>query len=212
MDGKLNLANRPDDNTEMFRKLYAALGADGEGGVIGVTSALSGEGRTTVALGLARTLARDVEGSLLVVEADLSRPSLGTLLDLPPSPGLSSVLRGECSLGATTQVTAEGLCVIQAGVSGRDTPRLLRRLAGWNPFVSARVHGRVIIVDLPPILNEAYAPSVASLADELVLVIRAGETPVAAVREALRRLGDHPVRGAVLNGQRVRSRFRFRRR
>ena len=80
---------------EMYRELYVSLGvAETAGCVIGVTSSTRGEGRTTVALGLASTLAGDLDCDVLLVDADLDNPSLAHELGIPASAGTSGGAAG----------------------------------------------------------------------------------------------------------------------
>ena len=60
----------------------------------------------------------------------------------------------------------------------------------------------MLILDLPPLLNHRYSPLVAGVADAIVLVVRAGVTPIGVVREALALLEDRPPVGVVFNGPR----------
>lgn len=59
-----------------------------------------------------------------------------------------------------------------------------------------------MILDLPPIINHSYSTLAASVADAVVLVVRAGVTPADVVREAIARLEDRPPQGVVFNGPR----------
>src|SRR5437868_10349891 len=69
-----------------------------------ISSAISGEGRTTIALGLAQTFASDLDVPSLLVEADLERPALAPRLGIAPGPGLCEVLRGERSEEHTSEL------------------------------------------------------------------------------------------------------------
>src|SRR5579884_759263 len=85
-----------DPDTEIYRHLYASLDLSPEDDqVIGVVSSISGEGTTTIALGLARTLAHDLNVAVALVEVNFARPCLEQRLGLPTSPGLAAVLNGK---------------------------------------------------------------------------------------------------------------------
>src|SRR5947209_3572761 len=74
---------------EICRQVYLSLDLDPESRpIIGITSAVAGEGRTTLAISLARTLADDMDDSVLLVEADLEHPSMASSFGLAPEPGL----------------------------------------------------------------------------------------------------------------------------
>lgn len=198
---------------ESFRQLYVSLDlALDSHPVIGVTSAIAGEGRTTVALGLARTLAKDLNSIVSLVEVDLERPTLAERFDVGTSDGLADVLRGERHLADVRCLLAPNLYLIPGGTERGDAATLLHQLPVQDPFrqrfppqdpFSGTVDfDDLVILDLPPVLSHGYSALAASIADVLVLVVRAGVTPVDVVREAISRLDDPPPRGVVLNGPR----------
>src|SRR5205085_5427806 len=122
--------------SEPYRQLYVTLDLPrtSHGVVIGVTSAISGEGRTTIALGLAQTFASDLDVPSLLVEADLERPALAPRLGIAPGPGLCEVLRGECRLDEVTRAISGNLSVVTTGAVGHASGRLMRQLALHGPF------------------------------------------------------------------------------
>jgi Mrp family chromosome partitioning ATPase len=188
---------------EIFRRVYVSLDLpDDRGPVIGITSSIAGEGRTTIATALARTLASDLDTMIVLVDASFTRPSQAIHLNPAASAGLAGVLRGEATLTEVMHRVSERLSIVTSGNPGSDSARLLRQLSEHDPFQQVRVHGGVTILDLPPLLNHSYSSLAASAADALVLVIRAGMTPATAVREAIDRLGERPLQGAILNGER----------
>lgn len=189
---------------EPYRRVYVSLDlpARADRAVIGVTSAIRGEGRTTVAIGLARTLAQDLDVPVTLIEVDLSRPALAAHAGLPCGPGLSEVARGECALAEVMHPVADNLAVVTAGDAGPDPACLLHDIALHDPFHSAPELGGVVILDLPPIITHSYSPLVAALADAVVLVVWAGGTPINVAREAILRLGDRPPQGVVFNAPR----------
>lgn len=185
---------------DIFRQLYVGLGLPvGRDAIIAITSAISGEGRTTCSLGLARTLAMDQGTPVLLLEMDLERPALSSLLGLSAAPGLAEVLRGMVALEDVMQPAAENLWIVTAGTCEGVAARLLPQTRRRVP--SPQLHGvaGTVILDLPPLLTTGYTPMAAEAADATVLVVRAGVTPVELVREAIARLGDRPPQGLVLN-------------
>lgn len=189
---------------ELYRQVYVSLELprDARTTVIGVTSAISGEGRTSVALGLAQTLTVDLDGLITLVEADLERPSLAPHFGIAPTPGLCEVLRGDWRLDEVMRSVATNLSVVTAGAVGADSARLLRQLPVRDPFHGPNAPEGVVVLDLPPIINHSYSPLAASVADAVVLVIRAGVTPSNVVQEAIARLEDRPPQGVVFNAPR----------
>jgi Mrp family chromosome partitioning ATPase len=188
---------------EVFRQVYAQLElSPASGGIIGITSAISGEGRTTIALGMARTLANDLDIPVLLVEADFDRPSIAGRLGLSVKEGLCEVLRGEARLESVMLPIGDNLAVITAGTVGTDAGHLLGQLPILDPFHSTDRGPSVVLIDLPPITAYGYSARAARIADVTVLVVRSGVTPIETVREAVSRLGDQPPRGLILNAQR----------
>ena len=99
-------------------------------------SAAQGDGKTTVALGLARALAVDGQHRVLLVELDLRRPAIDRALGLPaPEVGLRQYLEGQA--GATVTVrrpAAGGFWVLSAGAGDADPPRGADLAAAWSRF------------------------------------------------------------------------------
>jgi protein-tyrosine kinase len=188
---------------EIFRRVYVSLDLpEDRGPVIGITSSIAGEGRTTIATALARTLASDLDKMVLLVDASFAQPSQAMHLNPMASAGLSAVLRGEATLTEVMHRVSERLFVVTGGNPGSDSARLLRQLSDHDPFQQVRGLGAVTILDLPPLLSHSYSSLAAAATDALVLVIRAGVTPATAVREAIERLGERPLQGAILNAER----------
>lgn len=187
-----------------YRQIYASLRLpkSEKPTVIGITSAISGEGRTTIALGLAQALAVDLTTPVVLAEADLERPALAPHFGLPPAPGLCEVLREECTLEETMRDVSENLSVITTGMVNGAAPRLLHALSEREPFHTIRPRDTTVVVDLPPIVNHSYSALVAGIVDVVVLVVRAEVTPQGVVQEAITRLGDSAPQGVVLNGMR----------
>ncbi len=193
-----------DGSLEVYRQLCVSLTlpSDVQPIVIGVTSALSGEGRTTVAVNLARTIAEDMATPVTLVEADLEHPSLARRYGLPPSPGLSEVLRGERHIDEVRTTVADNMAVIPAGAVGLNSAILFRQLAVFDPFHGESGLEGIVVLDLPPVIKHSYSVLAASVADAIVLVVRAGVTPIDLVREAINRLDQNPPQGVVLNAPR----------
>lgn len=189
---------------EPYRQIYVSLElpSRGRSATIGVTSSISGEGRTTVALGLAQVLSVDLDMPIMLVEADLERPSLAAHFGVAAAPGLCEVLRGELHLDEVLRAISAKLSVVTAGAGGSDSARLLRQLPICDPFHGAQAPDGIVILDLPPIINHSYSALAASVADAIVLVVRAGVTPSHVVQEAIARLEDRPPQGVVFNAPR----------
>ncbi len=153
-----------------------------------ITSSRPGEGKSTTALIMARDAAR-AGMSVLLIDADMRRPSLHGLLGLPQDPGLSNFLSGQTLAEAVIhQTDTAGLSFIAAGpkppspaelVSGAGMRSLLK-------YLGERYDQ--IIIDSPPVLGLADAPRLASMVDGTLMVIEANRSQRGAIDSAVRRL------------------------
>jgi len=163
--------------------------------LVAITSADHGEGRTTTAANLAFTAAQEGR-AVLLVETDLRRPALAALLDLAPRAGLGELLDGRAEL-AQAVARVGPLSVLCAGEV--TDPIAATRSARVPALVEQlRAAYDLVVLDAPPAMSFAGGDRLASAADAVVLVIRAGVTPRQVTRFALDSLGDRAV-GVVLN-------------
>jgi len=200
-----------------FGHLYAALerqapglgevlgaGADALGTtspyVLGVTSAVGGEGKTTVALHLAMTIARDTFKKVCLLDMSLGGSDLAARLGMPASEeGVVSVLEASGTVVPTLQLTGcDNLVIIPAGRTPANAARLARSPRVEQLLVSARYAFDVVVVDLPSVSTDNAGP-LAKAMDGVLVVVRAGVTPQAIVSRALDLLGRDKVLGVTLN-------------
>ena len=155
----------------------------GEAQTVMVTSALAGEGKSTVAVGLAGAAVLTGRMTLLV-ECDLRRPSLDKKLDIPRAPGLSEYLMGEAgpndvlrvvSLSQGTGASGE-LVVIPAGAPRGDSAKLLSSDRFVEFLEQVRSTYDVIVLDTGPVLSVADPRDIARHVDAVVLCVRAAHT------------------------------------
>ena len=169
-----------------------------------VTSALPGDGKTFTALNLALSMARERDYSVILVDADVAKRDVSGVLGLGSAPGLLDVL-GDASRSVESVVSPTnhpGLSVMPAGKYQESATELLAS-ARMREVVASLVEldpHCVILLDSPPILLTTEAPILASLFGQVVVVIRAGQTPQHAVLEAVRIVGTGPQVSLVLNG------------
>jgi len=190
---------------EYFRRIYLSLQTPTSPETlptIGVTSALDGEGKSTIALGIATAMAADLDSPIVLVELNLTRPTVHKSLGLPAQPGLAEYLRGECPLPQALRQVTENLFVLPAGECRSDPARLIRMLTRANLLLRMDNSGAVLVLDLPPVLTVSYGVLASSMADAVVLVVRAGHTPENKVKDAIARLDESTLRGIVLNAAR----------
>jgi capsular exopolysaccharide synthesis family protein len=152
-----------------------------------ITSALDGEGKSSLAAGLA-TVFGLAGASTVLVEADLRRPSLSRYLGLAPLPGLSDVLLGVVSLSDALQRRVTGETQISVLTAGTLPPRPAE-LLGSERFAAlvAELHDEFdfVLLDAPPLLPVADATILAPMTDGVLLVVREGKTPKSAANRAL---------------------------
>jgi len=177
---------------------------DQRGSLIMVTSALSNEGKTFCAINLAISMAMEVDTSVLLIDADLIRPSLFARLGVTAEvPGLMDLLtRNDLGLhDAIVATNVPKLSLMSTGdLSDRSTEllesaamdRLLTRLA--EDYAD-----HLIIFDAPPLLLTTESAVLAAKVGQVVVVVEAGKTPRASVQEAFGTLRDCPIVLTVLN-------------
>lgn len=192
--------------TEQVRSVFSAIrlaNLDHPPRLILVTSALPGEGKTTLScsLGVFASTSGDSDERALVVDVDLRRPRVATTLGVTAERGLVDVLTGECSLEeAIVTHEATGLDVIPGRKSvGNPTALLLsKRFREFLEDVRSRY--AFVIIDMPPVVGFSDAQLVASSADLVVLVSQWEQTRKDAVRAAHDALrgGGAALIGAVL--------------
>ncbi|WP_433803101.1 polysaccharide biosynthesis tyrosine autokinase [Actinomycetospora sp. CA-084318] len=198
------LRDRPSSPVaESLRAVHGNLAAGvGTDRVLAVTSAIEGEGKSTLVVNLA--LAEANAGSrVLLVEADLRRPRAAEYLGVPAGEGLSGVLAGRASLAAAVRPgPVAGLEVLASGPLPRNPYEEVESERMGAVLDEARERYDVVLVDAPPLLPVADGLALARRADAVVLVVRAGSTGAPLVRRAHEQLvtaGVTPL-GVVFNG------------
>jgi receptor protein-tyrosine kinase len=157
-------------------------------GVVAVTSATAGEGKSSVALLLARSWA-EAGVSVLLVEADLRSPRLAGELGLGGGPGLADVLAGRAALGKAIAHTEEnGLHVLVAGTVPAAPTELLAGRATAAVLGQLRDTYSRVIIDAPAMQPFSDAALLAAHADCTVLVLRRGRVTRELLKSSLRNL------------------------
>jgi Mrp family chromosome partitioning ATPase len=181
------------------RQAYLSVSFPGPNRVLGITSALHGEGKTTVALGIATALAADTGEPTLLLECDLETSS-DEFFGLTSGPGLSDWLEGEQTLRIMRMPPLANTFLIPAGGSRPDAARVFYRLSQSTVVEDLQHEFPNIIVDLPPLLSIAYSSLAAKVTERILLVARYGTTPIVALEKAVFLLGHERISGIVLNG------------
>ncbi len=171
--------------------------------LLGVASARARDGKTTVAANLAMAIAADPRHTALLVDLDLRRPSVAATFGATAEHGIDDVLRGSVSadMCLLRPAAIAGLALLPARIPNADASRLLaaapcQALLGE---LRGRYVNRIVLVDMPPILEADDALTIAPLLDALLFVVAEGRTARDDVARALHLVRDAPVIGTVLN-------------
>jgi exopolysaccharide transport family protein len=173
---------------ESYRALRTSLLLTFPGGppkVILITSALPEEGKTTTSVNSAIVLAQ--KGTrVLLIDADLRRPSIHKTLGMGPTLGLSNVLTGTANLqqAIIPSTILPDLFLLPAGTPPPNPAELLASTKMKNVLEELRKHYDHIVIDSPPTLSVTDAVVMSTAADAVVLVIRSGHTTKPALRRA----------------------------
>ena len=187
---------------EQFRKVAATLyGLQDERprNIVMIISAAPGEGKTLTAANLALTLSESYRSRVLLVDADLRRPSVHKIFDIPNATGLKEALTADTDARFSTVKISSRLEVLTTGSVALDpmgalTSDLLRMKLGE----AARTFDWVVL-DTPPVALLPDAKILAGLADVALLVVEAGMTKCELALRAIEAVGRDRVIGAVLN-------------
>jgi protein-tyrosine kinase len=168
--------------------------------VLGITSALVGEGKTTVALHLAMTIARDTYKRVCLIDLSLGKGELASRLGVPQrGEGVIPVLEDDSHVVPTLQLAGvDNLVIIPAGKLPANAPRLVRSPRVGQLIMSARTAFDVVIIDMPAVATDHALPLTRHM-DGLLMVARAGVTPRDVVSQGLDALGRDKVIGVTLN-------------
>ncbi len=198
---------------EQYRQLRTRLSlAEGANAVrtVLVTSPQKGEGKSITSANLALTMAQELQRRVVILEADLRKPSLQQLFGLPPGPGLSEYLTGAADLQQVmTFMPEQHLTVIPAGSTPGNPAELLGSTAMRRLLDQLRTSFDRVILDTPPVLPLADVAILAPLVDGALMVVRAGYTPKPAIENALRAFDSSRLLGVVLNESGLEDDYRY---
>lgn len=201
---QLTIKSPKSNVAESFRSLRTALRfllKDENKGIIFVTSACAGEGKTTTVVNLASAYA-SAGNKVLVIDADLRNPALHKTLAMKPTYGLADYLLGKIEATDLVQATSiPNLFIIAAGTSPEDPAELLSSERMHSLLDLAREHYDQIILDGPPVVGLADALVLSSAANVTLMAVRSESTRTGAVLNALKRLRQSQanVAGILLN-------------
>ena len=188
------------ESVEQYRKLAAMLHQQHRNsamGVLMITSAVAHEGKSLTAINLALTLACSYGRSVLLIDADLRRPSLDVAFDRPASSGLHEHLLS----GAPPHVIrlAPQLPLLPAGRVNPDPTGVLSS-ARLRPLIEdAATRYDWVIIDTPPVALLPDAQLLIDMVDAVLIVVKAGDTDYGLALRAVEIVGRERVLGVVLN-------------
>jgi protein-tyrosine kinase len=177
----------------LIKKAFAErMPGENPGNLIMITSSLPGEGKTYCAINLAMSIAMELDHTVLLVDADVARPSVLRVLGLPAQRGLMDILLDEkVDMGdVMLRTNVDTLSILPAGASNPRATELLasQTMSAFVLEIANRYPDRIVIFDSPPLLLTSEAHVLASHMGQIVVVVEAETTTQHAVKESLRQL------------------------
>lgn len=187
---------------EQYRRLAAILHQsqmDKGNKVVMIASAQAAEGKTLTAANLALTLSESYRRRVLLIDADLRRPSLNRLFGLPHASGLSESLKASGDRPLQLLTISPALSLLPGGRADDDPMSGLTSGRMQQIIEQAAAEFDWVILDTPPVTLLTDTHLLAAMVDSAVLVIGAGSTPCALVQQTIESIGRDKIVGVVLN-------------
>ena len=191
---------------EEYRKLKSAIvrltKGDGFSNMLMVTSSIGNEGKSITALNLALSLAQEFDHTVLLIDADLRKPSVHSCLGIENKMGLTECLLDGVDVKDAMIRTGIGkLSLLTAGREVRNPAELFTSQRAREFFMELknRYHDRYIIIDTPPVLPFAETRSLSAVVDGVVLVVKEGEVSLDKISETMECLRGTSLLGIVYN-------------
>lgn len=186
-------------------KLQFSFAGDEDCRVIGLSSSLSGEGKSLTAINLAYTLSQ-LNKKVILIDCDMRRPTLAEKLGILKTPGLSSFLTGQCDLDELLQACnlkgeEDAFNVITAGQNPPNPVELLSSARMEAALNVLRKYYDYVILDLPPVGEVTDAMAVAKKTDGMLLVVRQNYCDRIVLADAVRQFAfiNSKILGVVMN-------------
>ena len=168
-----------------------------------ITSSLPGEGKTFCSINLAFSIAMEMDRTVLLVDADVARPSVLERLGVEAKGGLMDVLldRNVDLADVLCKTNVEKLSILPAGTQHHQATEFLTSdtMRALLVEMAERYHDRIIIFDSPPLLAASEATALASGMGQILVVVEAGKTTESVLKDALHRIESRNVVGLLLN-------------
>ncbi len=204
------LAPREHRAVQMFQESIEALrssvllGANAESvRILAIASAVNKEGKTSVAVQLAASIARATQKRVLLIDGDLRDPSVHRLFEIPSEPGLADVLSGRSSLAEAIVATRTELVdVLPAGELDSNPHKLFEELRWSKLIAEIPATYRYVIIDSPPVLAASEALVLARSADAVLVCAMRDVTRQSQLKKATERVlfTGAKVAGVVISG------------
>lgn len=169
---------------------------------LAITSPATGAGKTLTSINLAISLAREINRTVLLVDLDLRQPSIHEYFDFDPPAGLGDYLFADAPLrNMLFSPSIDRLVLLPGRESVHNSSEMLRspKMIGLVDELKGRYKDRLIIFDLPPVLEVDDALAFKPYTDALLLVIENGATKREDLEKSLELLKGTPIIGTVLN-------------
>lgn len=177
--------------------------------LIQVVSAMPGEGKTFFAINLAMSIAMEVDLSVLLVDADVLRPSVLARCGIEPARGLMDVLQSPSIElhDVMLRTNVAKLSILPAGTANSQSTELLASSAMETLLdeLASKFSDRIVVFDAPPLIPTTESRVLASRVGQVVMVVEAGKTTHAQVSQAYAAVEQCPVVLSVLNRARGKS-------
>jgi protein-tyrosine kinase len=193
--------------SEQYRKLKSVIVKLSQMGDFGkalmVTSSVAGEGKTITSLNLAITMAQEFDHTVLLVEADIRKPTIMQYLGLKAQRGLTDCVLDNLDISEVLVKTGIGnLTVLPAGRRVENPVELFssNKMTELFDDIKSRYNDRYVIVDTTPLLPFAEPAYIASMIGAVLLIAREGVTTPDKLKHSLEILKNHNLLGIVNNG------------
>jgi receptor protein-tyrosine kinase len=167
-----------------------------------ITSAEPAEGKSLTSVNLALTLSESYRRRVLLIDADLRRPSLHLIAQVPNVSGLGETLTASAEHKLPVYRLSDTLMLAPAGKPDANPMGALTSPRMRQLLTEASARFDWVLVDAPPLAPIADSSLLAPLSDAALLVVRAGRTHYTSVQKAVEVLGRERIIGVVLNGAR----------
>ena len=203
--------------TEQFRRLRTHIFQPGVGSapkIIMVASAMSGEGKSFVAVNLASIIALELHSHALLVDCDLRNPSITRWFGLQEKRGLSDYLVGDSDIqDLLIKTPIDKLSILSGGSIKANPVELIgsKKMKTLVQDLKSRYDDRYIIIDSSPILATTEPGVLTEMIDGIILVVKSGDTPRETIQQAIKLLNKNKIIGVVLNNMQFKTKAMLQR-